>query len=1007
MNMENGQSTHQVSDVASGAAVATANTDQPRSAIFGIKAKLFLAIGVLAALTVAVTIVGWSVFNNIDRSVKQVTRDSIPSMVASLRLAELSAEIAATAPGIMASHNQEDRVKEQHRLANRTDTLKAFITKLQGSAAAPERIASLSRLASQMASQLAVLNDAVKKRLDATAQKVEGLDRLSLTKRKFLETLEPLVDNAVFDFVIDGEKFTERSKQFINDLVEGGASRLDRLLTINAEGNLTAGLLAEALHVNSRALLQPLRERFLASAAAVDRSLHQLPDSALKPALLQTSTALLSKGRGADSIFDLRERVLRSAIQTPDSPNQQPDQHAAGLKAAHDEFLLTLTPMIDNAAFDLVLSTEEATKKSTAAIRNLIGVGADALHGFLTVRAEGNLAFGLLGEAAGAADPSLLPPLRERFVTAEAQIERVLKLLPASIDVEALKEVTITLVETGKGEDGIFVLRRKELQYTAAAKEALEASRIVAVKLGDKVAEIVTVAGNNSNAAAAGSEKAIETGKLFMLAFSVASLLGAFLIVFFYIGPRIVRPLDNITEAMTEVAAGDTSVDIPGRERNDELGRMAQALGVFRDTAIELQKSNLKEIQDTRRRLSDAIESISEAFSLYDQKDRLVICNSKYRTLLYPEIAEEIIPGMTFEAIVRRAAERGYIKDAQGRIEEWLVERMANHREPAGSTVQQRGDGRWIMVSERKTEEGGIVAVYSDISELKKRETELAEKSSALEKLSGQLAKYLSPQVYESIFTGNQQVTLESRRKKLTVFFSDIAGFTEIADRLESEELTKLINHYLSEMSKIALEHGATIDKYIGDAIVIFFGDPETRGVKEDAMACVRMAIAMRQRMTELHSIWRDSGIENPLQCRIGINTGFCTVGNFGSDDRMDYTILGGGVNLAARLESAATPGEILISYETYAHVKDHILCEELEAISVKGIAYPVVTYQVVDTFDNHTKNAGVIREEHSNLQLSINMGAMSGRDKNHAASVLRKAIEELRPTKKATAKRR
>ena len=105
-------------------------------------------------------------------------------------------------------------------------------------------------------------------------------------------------------------------------------------------------------------------------------------------------------------------------------------------------------------------------------------------------------------------------------------------------------------------------------------------------------------------------------------------------------------------------------------------------------------------------------------------------------------------------------------------------------------------------------------------------------------------------------------------------------------------------------MSKIALEHGATIDKYVGDAIVIFFGDPETRGVEADALACVKMAIAMRERMRELEKIWRTSGIENPLKCRIGINTGYCTVGNFGSEDRMDYTIIGGSVNLILPFQS-------------------------------------------------------------------------------------------------------
>ena len=275
---------------------------------------------------------------------------------------------------------------------------------------------------------------------------------------------------------------------------------------------------------------------------------------------------------------------------------------------------------------------------------------------------------------------------------------------------------------------------------------------------------------------------------------------------------------------------------------------MAQALGVFRDTALEVQESNLKEISETRQRLSEAIESIDEAFSLYDSEDRLVACNSKYITLHYQGAGDEIIIGMTFEALIRRAAERGGIVEAQDRIEEWVQERLARHREPSEAFVQQRGDDRWFIVSERKTYDGGTVAVYSDVTDLKHREEQLSGKTLALEQLSNQLAKYLSPQVYESIFTGKSEVRVASQRKKLTVFFSDLEGFTETVERLESEDLTKLLNHYLTEMSKIALFHGGTIDKYVGDAILIFFGDPETRGDKEDALACVRMAIAMRKR---------------------------------------------------------------------------------------------------------------------------------------------------------------
>ena len=222
-------------------------------------------------------------------------------------------------------------------------------------------------------------------------------------------------------------------------------------------------------------------------------------------------------------------------------------------------------------------------------------------------------------------------------------------------------------------------------------------------------------------------------------------------------------------------------------------------------------------------------------------------------------------------------------------------------------------------------------------------------KSQQLEAVSGQLAKYLSPQIYESIFSGKQNVEIKSYRKKLTVFFSDIINFTNISETLESEELTALLNFYLNEMSQIALSFGGTIDKYIGDAVMIFFGDPETLGIEEDAHRCVSMAIAMQKRMVELQGYWgKQFGLKQDLQIRIGINTGYCTVGNFGSEDRLDYTVVGGAVNLASRLEGAAPASSILISEETFLQVQQHFDFKEATELELKGVGRKVKSYEVV-----------------------------------------------------------
>lgn len=282
------------------------------------------------------------------------------------------------------------------------------------------------------------------------------------------------------------------------------------------------------------------------------------------------------------------------------------------------------------------------------------------------------------------------------------------------------------------------------------------------------------------------------------------------------------------------------------------------------------------------------------------------------------------------------------------------------------------------------------------INELDEHKALIDDKNRMLESLSSKLSKYLAPQIYQSIFSGDQDVSLETKRKKLTVFFSDIKDFTQITEDLQAEDLADLLNEYFTEMSRIALEHGATIDKFIGDAMLMFFGDPETGGVEEDAKACVRMAIAMQRRMTDLQAIWRDKGYEHPFQMRVGINTGFCNVGNFGSDDRMDYTIIGGEVNLAARLEHQADPDGILLSYETYALVRDIVEAEERPSIEAKGIRREIRPFALLNILDK-TRPERFIHHDRDGLSIRIDLDRLSDEQKREAVCHLAEAMERLK----------
>jgi class 3 adenylate cyclase len=241
--------------------------------------------------------------------------------------------------------------------------------------------------------------------------------------------------------------------------------------------------------------------------------------------------------------------------------------------------------------------------------------------------------------------------------------------------------------------------------------------------------------------------------------------------------------------------------------------------------------------------------------------------------------------------------------------------------------------------------------VQERTAELKEAQQKLLELNRSLEsqvkaqvveiKRYDELRRYLSPKLTERILTSGQPLGDESHRKMMTVVFSDIRGFSEVTDDLEPEEICHLLNRYVSEMTLVVHRHDGTLNKMMGDGLLIFFGDPIP--MEDHARRAVLMAIDMQNKVEALRKEWEAFG--HDLGVGIGINTGFMTVGNFGSEVHRDYTVIGNQVNVASRLESQAGPGQILISQRTYSFVKDLVDVDELREIKVKGIRMPIKAY--------------------------------------------------------------
>lgn len=280
-------------------------------------------------------------------------------------------------------------------------------------------------------------------------------------------------------------------------------------------------------------------------------------------------------------------------------------------------------------------------------------------------------------------------------------------------------------------------------------------------------------------------------------------------------------------------------------------------------------------------------------------------------------------------------------------------------------------------------------------------ENELEEKSSMMSGLLQKMKKYLSPQLYQSLVGQEVGAEIKYKRRFLTIFFSDIVGFTEITDRADPELLSDLLNGYLNEMAQLALKHGGTIDKFIGDAVMVFFGDPEYVNDEKHARDCCNMALDMMAAVRKLNVEWKRRGIPKGLQIRIGIHSGYCTVGNFGSENRMDYTIIGSNVNIASRLEGVAESNTIAISEVTKNLLSSDFEVSPVEAVKVKGVHYPIEVYQLKSNTgtDSHESLSLLHKsdDETWHLKSIVIHSELNEVEKHEMMQALHQALEQLR----------
>jgi signal transduction histidine kinase/CheY-like chemotaxis protein/methyl-accepting chemotaxis protein len=494
--------------------------------------------------------------------------------------------------------------------------------------------------------------------------------------------------------------------------------------------------------------------------------------------------------------------TLKSAVQTRIGAADRKAVLVRDTFDAYNKFRSIWTPKFDELRGHILAlqraldAARSAPEDRLAAIDRLNAAFRD-LAPLEQIQQEAANAFEALVRAAGAGTQLELETIRAQAEGSVRRIDGLVSRLDPDVSLALIVPLS-SLRTSAIGNSSIIAARDVELEAVEEGRRRTGLNSVISNQLSDAVEALVAASKRGIATATEQTQSVQKLGRVGLLAVVALSLISSVLIVWLYVGRNIVARLTALSDRMLTLAKGDLKSPLP-QGGTDEIGRMAQALGVFRATAIEMEEANLKEISEARTRLTDAIETITEGFSLYDADDKLVVCNSRYKNL-FASHAEVMVPGTSFEAILRTATERGLIKDAEGRRDAWIEERLARHHAASETHIQRRSDGRWIQVSERKTANGGTVAIYADITELKQHEAELAAARDAADEANRTKSSFLATMSHEIRTPMNAVIGMSGLLLDTTLNDEQRDCASTIRD--SSEALLTIINDIL-DFSKI------------------------------------------------------------------------------------------------------------------------------------------------------------------------------------------------------------
>src|SRR5947208_719664 len=537
----------------------------PPQAKFGIKVRLQAAFGAVAIMTVIAAAVAIMSFSETERGFERVSTREVPMMTDALRLSAASGEISAAAARYVAAKSSDDRRLIAGQIATRSRDLDEILNRLRVGQGEAGGFSIAEPMAKRLKENLKAMETVISERTDIRDKLDARLEALQKVHAKISDKLTPIVDDSYFEVVTTAEDVGQSGDITVRTLIQGGMQVMQGMVEVGAETNLVAGLLTAGALTSSPGILAMLEDRFTASARRAEKQLAKLPAGA-------KFDALKEKVRGLAKIADFKPRA-----------GEDETERLTKVFRAHEQLSNLLVSLIDDLNFDVVTQSDDAVKRTSKLVKDLVAVQITGLRSALEVAAQTHLVTSLLSEAAVAKETAVLVPMQDRFKASTDLLAKAAKTLSNKDIKDAIDELTVY----GQGVNSLFALRTRELAAIATADRTIEENVTIQRSLDRAVAVLV---GDAEKSMQSGSEKLVEDlarNRMLLIIVAVISLLVAAGIGVFYVQRRLVRRLTSVGDAMRRLSSGETDLSVPAAADRDEIGEMARSLEVFRAGEID------------------------------------------------------------------------------------------------------------------------------------------------------------------------------------------------------------------------------------------------------------------------------------------------------------------------------------------------------------------------------------------------------------------------------------